>query len=149
MILYFDTSALVKLYFQEPGSLSVRSLYSRAERIATSAIAGAELASAMQRRVRESSLEKAVADRVWRDWLARSQEFFEVPLPSGSSTIATQVFTLCSKYPLRASDAIHVASALEVARHHFPGDAFLLLTSDENLKKAATDEGLPCEDLRK
>lgn len=42
MILYLDTSALVKLYVRERGSVSVRALVEQADVVASSVIAYAE-----------------------------------------------------------------------------------------------------------
>ena len=53
MILYLDTSSLVKLYVEEPGSPGVRAIVDEAEVVATSVVACAEAAAAFARRKRE------------------------------------------------------------------------------------------------
>ena len=59
MILYFDSSSLVKLYVEEAGSDSVRRLAAGASRIAVSIVAYPEARSAFARRRRERGLTPA------------------------------------------------------------------------------------------
>lgn len=53
MILYLDTSALVKKYFKEPGSIEVIAKWKQATEIATSSVAYAELTASVYRKQRE------------------------------------------------------------------------------------------------
>ena len=53
MILYLDTSALVKLYVQEPGTDAVKAWVAEAEAAATSWVAYAETRAAFARARRE------------------------------------------------------------------------------------------------
>lgn len=57
MILYLDTSAWVKLYVAEPGSVAVRTAEEEAELVATHLVAYVELRAALgrERRLREVS----------------------------------------------------------------------------------------------
>ena len=52
MILYIDTSALVKLYAKEAGTAEVQRAVAKAEQIATSLIAYVETRSALARKYR-------------------------------------------------------------------------------------------------
>ena len=56
MILYLDTSALVKLYVEEPNSEEVRSAVDGAVAVAVSEVSYTEARSALARREREGSL---------------------------------------------------------------------------------------------
>lgn len=56
MILYLDTSSLVKLYIQEEESPQVRQLVDAADVIATSVVAFPEARSAFARLARESKI---------------------------------------------------------------------------------------------
>ena len=56
MILYLDTSALVKLYVVEPHSNKVRKWAEEAEIVATCRIAYPEALSAMNRRFRQKDM---------------------------------------------------------------------------------------------
>ena len=56
MIVYLDTSSLVKLYVEEEGADEVRALAAEAQVVATSLVAYPELRAAMARRRREGAL---------------------------------------------------------------------------------------------
>ena len=58
MTLYLDTSALIKLYFDESGSVDVRKRVQQASMVATSRIAYVETLGAVARKVREGNLSK-------------------------------------------------------------------------------------------
>ena len=60
MILYLDTSALVKRYFQEPYSDDVLSKWESATQIVTSAVAYAETMATIHRKKREENLNDAL-----------------------------------------------------------------------------------------
>jgi uncharacterized protein with PIN domain len=56
MILYLDTSALVKLYVEEPGSRAVRALLERAQVVSTSRVAYVEMWAGLARKLRQGEL---------------------------------------------------------------------------------------------
>lgn len=56
MILYCDTSAIIKRYVEEEGTDAVDSLWSASLSIATSVVAFAETAAALSRKLREGIL---------------------------------------------------------------------------------------------
>ncbi|MEK7307168.1 MAG: type II toxin-antitoxin system VapC family toxin, partial [Nitrospirota bacterium] len=58
MILYLDTSSIVKLYIEETGSDAVRRWAGEAEVLATCRIAYPELISALNRRLRSGDISK-------------------------------------------------------------------------------------------
>ena len=72
MILFLDTSALVKLYVEEPHSVAVREWVDEAEVVAACRVAYPEAVSALNRRMRAGDLSKSgygVAFRAFRrDW---------------------------------------------------------------------------------
>ncbi|MCS7219674.1 MAG: type II toxin-antitoxin system VapC family toxin, partial [Thermus sp.] len=76
MILYADTSALVKLFVVEEGSDATRALFRRAFLVGTSVLARAELGAALARAVRrglireEEGLEaRRRLEAVWPTWV--------------------------------------------------------------------------------
>jgi uncharacterized protein len=108
LILYLDTSALVKLYAEELGSDIVRQAVAQAELIATSLVAYAETRSALARKRRGGEI-SAVALKQHkrefeRDW-ARLQR-----LPIDEATIR-KAGDLAEQHALRAFDALHLATA--------------------------------------
>lgn len=56
MILYLDTSSLIKLYIEEPGTPEVERQFDEASLVCTSVVAYAEARSALARLCREGSL---------------------------------------------------------------------------------------------
>jgi len=72
VILYIDTSALVKLYAKEAGTTEVQRAVANAEQIATSLIAYVETRSALARKYRLDQVDDAALQRhkreFERDW---------------------------------------------------------------------------------
>ncbi len=138
MILFADTSALVKLYVDEIGSLEMAERVHRPEggRLALSVLAYPEVHATFARRLRESLLSAeehaALGSRFEKDW----QTGIRVAL---GSQVLRWIPRLCSEHPLRGADAAHLASALELL------DAGLEVTfaaSDIRLTEAAEAFGL-------
>jgi hypothetical protein len=140
---YVDTSALVKRYVAEAGSAWVRRLLAHPAQhvIYTSALAQAEVISALQRRVREGRLEVAHAQRLTRRVTVHFAQRYEVI--AITQAIVDQACTALQAHPLRAYDAVHLACALTV-RHivqqqGLPPPPFI--AADDALLAAATAEG--------
>lgn len=104
---YFDTSALVKRYVDEPGRREVQHLLRRHDCV-TSAILPVELRSALRRRVTERTLDSSRVSEIFKR-VAADRAYWTVV------EVGTEVLTgaeaLVSVHPLRTLDAIHVASA--------------------------------------
>jgi predicted nucleic acid-binding protein len=64
MILYLDTSALVKLYVEEPGSRTVRALLERAQVVSTSRVAYVEMRAGLARKLRQGELSEEEYKRI-------------------------------------------------------------------------------------
>ena len=82
MILYLDTSALVKLYVDEDGTLQARRGVGDAEVVSTSEIAYVELRAALARRYREGALKPAEHRRALRDLHRDWPQFFLIAVGS-------------------------------------------------------------------
>ena len=133
MILYLDTSSLVKLYVEEPGSQGVRGLVETAEIVATSVLAYPEARAALARRRREKSLTpashraaKAALDADWPRLLS-----VEVAEP-----LARQAGDLAERHRLRGFDALHLGSYLTLATE-FRGEDVRFSSADKALAGAA------------
>ena len=134
---YFDTSALIKRYVDEPGRREVLRLLRRNDCV-TSAVVPVEVRSALRRRVSEGTLDEEwvpaivkrfTADRVFWTFVEVSRE------------VLTAAETLAVTHPLRALDAIHVASALFFATR-MPPPAPVFVSADHRQTKAAAALGL-------
>jgi uncharacterized protein len=108
VILYLDTSALVKLYAREVGSTEVKQAVARADLVATSLVAYVETRSALARKHRLADIDDAALRRhkreFERDWTRLNR------LPVDATTIR-RAGDLAEQYRLRAYDALHLATA--------------------------------------
>ena len=109
MILYLDTSALVKLYVRETGSVRVRSWLKRAAAVATSVVAYAEARAAFARLYRSALTSprrhRGRVARLNADW----ESYMRGELTPAVLRLAGQT---AETYELRGFDSIHLASAL-------------------------------------
>ena len=112
MILYLDTSSLIKLYVTEEGSPEVRQLSEEASLLATSVVAYPETRSALARLRREGSLSPSQHERVSasfeRDW----SSYLAVDV---SERIWRRAGDLAEAHALRGFDSLHLASFLFLA----------------------------------
>ena len=137
MILYLDTSALVKLYVREPGSTVLRAHAAKAGALATSVVAYAETRAAFAR-LRQSGVSSDTRhqqrlQQFERDWesLLRVELAAEVLRSAGD---------MAEIYGLRGFDSIQLASALWLkARVTEPVDFAVF---DKRLGAAASKAGL-------
>lgn len=137
MIAYLDTSALVKLYVREAGSAAVRAARDRTEVLATSRLSYVEAHAAAARRAREGGLSQKASERFAQD-LRRDWPCYAVI--EVSEIVCSLAVELVGRHPLRAADALQLASALFLRES--TGQPILFLCFDERLLAAAQGEGL-------
>jgi predicted nucleic acid-binding protein len=146
VILYFDTSALVRRYhITEPGAASVRRLCHRLNGnfLVILSITSVEVASAFNRKVQEGWIDAAQRDRMWRLFLAHQRTRYQVvPL---TTQIVRRAQRLLFRHRLRAYDALQLAAALEFARSLPRGTEYRFCTADRPQARAAEGEGLLVE----
>jgi uncharacterized protein len=137
VILYLDTSALVKIYVEEKGSTGVREKADEAEGIATSRIAYAEARAALARKLRESGLSRSgyrtIIGHLDRDWEA----YFTVDV---SDAVVKFAGVLAERHALRGADAIRLASAVTLGQQG--GESIVFFCFGERLAMAARKEAL-------
>lgn len=109
MIVYLDTSSLVKLYVEEEGSTHVVNIVERSRVAATSMIAYAEARAAFARRLRERAFTKEgyrnLISFFDKDW----NKILQVKV---TKDLIHHAGILAEKHALRGFDAIHLSSAL-------------------------------------
>jgi predicted nucleic acid-binding protein len=141
---FFDTSALAKRYLSEIGSAWARNVLHPAAGhvVMLSDVTTVELPSLLARRVREGTLAPANASALGSGFLLHvEKEYLMLPL---DAQVLKQGRALVAKYPLRALDAIQLASA-QVATV-IAGEPIAFVTSDRNLVAAAIAEGFVTDD---
>lgn len=130
---YFDTSALLKRYLDEPGRKIVLDLLeSQAGLVIVSELILPELGSAFRRAAngKRLTMEKS------RELFGRAREDLEsLSVARLDSMVLTRAVHLVMNQDLRALDAIHLATALEMDCSH-------LVSSDHGLLAASKREGL-------
>ncbi len=134
---YLDTSALVKRYVAEAGSDRVAALIETGAPAATAKVAYAEVFAALARRHREGALSRraygTVQRRFEREWTA----YVRVEL---HDAVLKRARDLVRRHPLRAYDAVHLATALDL--QEAAGEAVTFVVADEQLLDAAVRERL-------
>lgn len=141
MALYFlDTSALVKLYVQEPGT--DRLLYLIGDqpesRFAVLSISVVELRSAIRRRQRAGDIEASVASAVLESAQRHMERRF-LRQPVNDAVIDTSL-EIIDRYALRAYDAVQLAGCLVICGT--AAEPFAFVCSDHRLLEAARSEQL-------
>jgi uncharacterized protein len=138
-IRYFDASALVKRYVDEPPAAEaawVRRLLGQGLP-ATSRFSQIEVASALARRCREGAISTADRDRAAA---ALAADFAALNVIELSPEVTALAGRLLARHPLRAGDAVQLASALLLARR--ASGRVEWVACDQRLAEAAAREGL-------
>lgn len=137
MIVYFDTSALIKRYFTELDSPAVVELWSRATLIATFQITYAEMKATFARMQREHSQQSMAAERARDTFGADWQSFERIAV---DAEVNRWVDFALARYPLSGADSIHLASALRL--RELVEEQVVFTCADVALVIAAKQEGL-------
>ena len=140
MVLYLDTSALLKRYVAEPESKDVNAKMDEATAIATALITRAEVAAALSKARRDNRIAADEARRAEQEFLEDWGEFGKVPV---TEELAATAARLSWSRELRAYDAVQLAAALKcqpiLARY---GQDTVFACFDKELRRAARTEGL-------
>jgi len=126
----------VKLYVEESGSASMREQVGDATAVATSWITYAEARAALARRRRAGDLAAGEHRRLVGELDSDWERYVRLQV---TSELIREAAALADRYPLRAYDAIHLASAV-TARHRL-GDDLMFACWDDALSAAASREG--------
>ena len=113
-IVYFDSSAFVKLLVDEDGSDLAAQLWDAADAVVSSRLAYPEVQAALAAAARTGRLGASAesdAERGWADFWAATRA---VEL---SERIAESAGDLAKRWALRGVDAVHLASALALGKN--------------------------------
>ena len=137
MILFCDTSALVKLYLEEDYSADVRELAADSQVIAVVRIARAEIMAALARRAREQPADADAIEvlrvRLTRDW----QEFAIMEVTQALVELAGEY---ADTFALRGYDSVQLAAARQL--QNSVDDVLCFACFDSRLNKAETVLGM-------
>lgn len=134
MILYLDTSSLVKLYVQEAHTSLVKKWVEEAEIVATCRIAYPETMSAISRRFRQGDLPEKEYDLLIAKFSNEWGQFVAVDFDE------LEAGRLVNLYRLRGFDAVHLSAAklLKINQNNI---SLSFSSFDEKLNDAASTEG--------
>lgn len=135
---YFDASALAKGYIEESGSDIVRRFLEAPA--ATSRLSSVEVPSAIIRRAREAASGTEERDRALHAFDIDLADVMVVELTQDIATLANDILR---RQPLRAADAVHLASCLWLGQQLGADISFVAF--DARLNGAAVAEGLTVE----
>jgi predicted nucleic acid-binding protein len=133
--IYLDATALVKLFVPEPESDALNEALVGAEDVLISDLALTEMASALGRRTREGYLPLAESRRLYREAEKLAAASHRVELTPPIHRRAERLLLSSLNIPLRAFDALHVATALDA-------EAATIVSYDPRLRSAAVSHGL-------
>ena len=136
MILYLDTSALVKLYVEERGTSMVTGRVERAEAVATVRATYAEARAALARHRRERALTAAALRRAVREL---DREWGTCNVIDLTEPLIKRAGALAERHALRGYDAVQLAAALDVRA---AGGDVEFLSFDAGLNRAGRSERL-------
>jgi len=129
MIVYLDTSALMKLVVEERGSDAVDALVATTEYAVSSVIAYAECRGAIARGSEAGRVDGAATERLWGG----------VQTLDVDERLSAWAGALAGRHLLRGMAALHLATALEIATPELP---MAFATFDRSLARAARAERL-------
>lgn len=140
MSLYFlDTSALVKLYVQEPGTDRLLPLVgNRQNRFAVLTISVVEVRSAIRRRQRAGDIDNQTATAILESLKSHLETRFI--RQAINDTVIDAALELIDRHALRAYDAVQLAGCIVLCA--IAAGAFTFVCSDRRLLEAASFEQL-------
>lgn len=138
MIVFCDTSALMKLYAREAHSDLMRSTVDGAARCLVSLIAWAEMCAAFGLKRRTQQLDEAqvtsALQRLHNEWAQYHRLVIDTPLIEDAGGLAL-------RFGLRAYDSVQLASAQRA--HRQLGDLLVFCCFDKQLNTAASALAIP------
>lgn len=135
-MIFWDTSALVPLLVDEPGSAAASALLREGAPMAVWWATPLEIGSALFRRERDGALSHAAVDQCLARLDLLASAWAEV-LPT--ELTREHALNLLRRHPLRAADAAQLGAAITLARARPRGHRFATL--DARLARAARGEG--------
>jgi predicted nucleic acid-binding protein len=137
LIYFLDSSALVKRYVREAGSATVAGLFRRRAKLAASGLAIVEVPAALFRRARAGEVAMAEAQTHAAEVARDLDQMYVVEARKAVLDCARD---LVERHPLRAYDAVQLASALRIV--HSTAASVTFVCADRGLAGAATAESL-------
>lgn len=139
MILFCDTSALLKLYIAEPESEALKARVLEVDAIVVSRIAWAEAHAALSRRAREVPEDEAAIEEAKAALAADWPRFVVLEI---DQPLVERAGEYADTFALRGYDSIQLAAAFETGR--ISQSPIFFACFDSRLNKAAKLLGMSC-----
>lgn len=139
MILFCDTSALLKLYIAEPGSEALKARVLEVDAVAVCRIAWAEAHAALSRRAREVPEDEAAIEAAKAALAADWPHFVVLEI---DQPLVERAGEYADTFALRGYDSIQLAAAFETGR--ISQSPIFFACFDARLNKAAKLLGMSC-----
>ena len=139
MILFCDTSALLKLYIVEIGSEALKARVVEAEAVAVCRVAWAEAYAALSRRAREVPGDAPVIEQAKA---ALAQDWPRFVVMEVDQALVERAGNYADTFALRGYDSIQLAAAFEAGR--IAQSPICFACFDARLNKAADVLGMAC-----
>lgn len=137
MIIYIDSSVLVKKYFNEKGSEIILKLWNENNHFAISQVGFSEILGTINKKQKVDRFSDKIKDKLIGNFLEDWDQMIKVNV---DNSLKSELLHIHSKYLLRGFDAIHLVSA-NIIFKELEEDS-LFLCADDNLAMAAKKDGL-------
>ena len=137
MIAYFDSSSIVKWFFDEPFMELARDIKDKAGSIFTSLISFPEVLSAFNRAWKDGRCLKPEMEIVRDEFMRIWPDFRWIKI---DERLIGRTENLIFRHNLRGFDALHMASAISLMKES-AGIELFFSSFDKNLNRAAQKEG--------
>jgi uncharacterized protein len=144
---YFDSSAIVKRYMNEIGSIWVRGITDPEVRnlLPMAGITSVEVVSAVCRRQRGGGVSLTDATTMLSDFRYDCKNQYRII--DVTPNLILHAMSLAEQHALRGYDAVQLAAALQFSqRSSATGTPLVFISADKDLNAAAVAEGLAVDD---
>ncbi len=133
---FWDSSALVPLVVEEPGSAAYRRVLRQDDRVAIWILTRVEIVCALRRKARDGDLDPGPLTDSLRRMQRLATSWTEI---EQVGVVRDHAERLVAVHPLRSADALQLGAALAMAQGRPRGRSFV--TGDSRLAAAAEAEG--------
>ncbi len=137
MLIYLDSSVFIKKYFKEIGSDHIIEIWNDAEYLAISQVGYSEILGAIHKKQKMDRFSDKIKKQISKNFKDDWESMIKV---SADQKLNSELSRLHDKHLLRGFDAIHLATAILLAKKIEMDIEFL--TADSNLQSAAQKEKL-------
>lgn len=137
MIIYCDTSALMKLFVTEQHSETIQNLAAESTRLVVSQLTWPEMCAGLARKQRTNEVDAQIAAKAFAQLHTQWPRYSRLAVDEG---LMTEAGELALRFSLRAYDSVQLASVQRV--HRQLGNNLVFCCFDKQLNTAAGALGI-------